>query len=94
MNYSKIPFDTEDFGISWAREVSLECLRGCSTGIVSLSYADESEPNKFNACFGAQVAPLLPAKVQNIFLPTALAPTVVFATNFLRGFKALARASS
>jgi hypothetical protein len=52
----------------------LECLRGRSTGIGSLSDADESEPNKFNAHFGARVTPLLPAEVQNIFLPAALAP--------------------
>jgi hypothetical protein len=94
MNYLKIPFDVEDFGISLARGVSFELLRGCSRGAVSLSDADESEPNKFNASFGAWVVPLQPAEVQNVFKPPPSAPTAeVLTTYFLLGFKALARAS-
>jgi hypothetical protein len=95
MNYPKIPFDAKDFGISWAGEVPLEQLCDYSTGTSSPSDADKSEPIKFNAHFGAQVAPLLPTEVQNVFLPAASSPTTeVFAANFLLGFKALARASS
>jgi hypothetical protein len=91
MNYSKIPFNTEDFSISWAWEVSLERLHGRSIGIVSPLDADELESNKFNARFRARVALLPPAEVQNVFLPSASTPAVeVFVANFLLGFKALA----
>jgi hypothetical protein len=95
MSYSKIPFDTKDFVISSARGVSLECLWDCSREAASASDADESEPNKFYACFGSRVAPLPPAEVQNVFLLAASTPaTEVFTVNLLLSFKALARASS
>jgi hypothetical protein len=95
MDYSNIPFDKEDFRIFRAREVSLECLRDRSTGIVSPLDVDESEPNKFNTHFGAQVVPLPPLEVQNILLPAASEPAAkVFVANFLVGFKALPRVSS
>jgi hypothetical protein len=94
-DHSNIPFNAEIFGISRAREVYLEQLHDRSTGIMWPSDANELEPNKFNARFRAWVAPLPPAEVLSVFLPTALEPTTKnFVANFLLDFKALARASS
>jgi hypothetical protein len=95
MDYSNKPFNGEDFGISRAREVSLERLCGRLAGIVSPSDVDESDPNKFNTRFGARVTSLPHMEVQNVFLPATSEPAEeVLMTNFSLCFKALARASS
>jgi hypothetical protein len=93
MNYLKIPFTEEDFGISCRTEDSLGHFRGRSRRAASASDANQSESNKFSTHFGARVAPLPPAKAEDAFWPVGLS-TEDFAANFVLRFKGLARASS
>jgi hypothetical protein len=103
-DYSKIPFAANDFGTSSERGVSRERFGGRSGGAVSSSDANELESNKFNAHFGARVAPLLAVEVEDIFLLAASTPVIEafsaglsledLVAKFMLCFKGLARASS
>jgi hypothetical protein len=96
-NLSKIPFVEEGFGISLRRRDFLGCFWGGFGGAVSSSNANEPESNKFSTCFGAQVTPLKPAEVEDVFLPATLMLTIesflaglspeYFAANLLLHFK-------
>jgi hypothetical protein len=104
MNHSKLPFITEGFRIPLGRKDFLGCLRGGSGEALSSPEADESKSNKFSACIEAWVTPLLPAEVEDFFLPaiSTLATEAFstrlsledFTTNLLLRFRGLARASS
>jgi hypothetical protein len=100
----KLPFAVEGYGIFFGRGDFLGRFRG-GAGMAALpSETDEPESNKSSASAKAQVASLPPAEVENVFLPAILtlvgeAFSVMLsledcATNFVLGFKGLARASS
>jgi hypothetical protein len=104
VNHSKLTFVTEGFRASVGQGNFLAHLRGVSQRGVSSLDADEPEPNKSNARVGARAAPLPPAEVEYVFLPSILMSTTIafsamlnpedFATKFLLHFTGLARVSS